>query len=155
MKINEDLTINGTNKTLKALNAEVENLKGYVLFNSENGTASNITLSDSAENYTYLEIYLKNLYNECDYYFKVYKPNGKVCKLNYLEISSNKQTTAQAVYENSHLFSYPFKINGTSITRIAGQTSDTSQYSSGLVALNGTYKEADCRISFLRVVGYK
>ena len=122
MKINEDIIIGSTNKTLKQLNTEVENLKSYVLFNNNSGTNGNITLSDSSANYTYLERYMKNIYNECVYYTKVYQPNGKVCKLNYMEISANKQSSAQATYDNSHLFSYPFKINGNEINLVSGHT---------------------------------
>lgn len=56
-------------------------LSGKVLYNSASGTAGTVTLSDSAENYTYLEIfYMSSGDNACGS-VKVFSPNNKLVHL--------------------------------------------------------------------------
>lgn len=56
-------------------------LSGKVLYNSANGTAETVTLSDSAENYTYLEIFYRSSSDNACGSVKVFSPNGKLVHL--------------------------------------------------------------------------
>lgn len=56
-------------------------LSGKVLYNSANGTAETVTLSDSAENYTYLEIFYRSSVDNACGSVKVFSPNGKLVHL--------------------------------------------------------------------------
>lgn len=56
-------------------------LSGKVLYNSASGTAGTITLSDSAENYTYLEIFYRSSSDNVCGSVKVFSPNGKLVHL--------------------------------------------------------------------------
>ncbi len=54
---------------------------GQVLYSSDNGTAGTVTLSDSAENYTYLEIFYRSSGDNACGSVKVFSPNGKLVHL--------------------------------------------------------------------------
>lgn len=54
---------------------------GQVLYSSANGTAGTVTLSDSAENYTYLEIFYRSSGDNACGSVKVFSPNGKLVHL--------------------------------------------------------------------------
>lgn len=56
-------------------------ISGKVLYNSANGTAGTVTLSDSAENYTYLEIFYRSSGDNACGSVKVFSPNGKLVHL--------------------------------------------------------------------------
>ena len=56
-------------------------ISGQVLYNSANGTAGTVTLSDSAENYTYLEIFYRSSGDNACGSVKVFNPNGKLVHL--------------------------------------------------------------------------
>ena len=56
MIINKDLVIEGTNKSLETLNSQVNKTVEHVLYENTTGTTANITLSDSAANYSALRI---------------------------------------------------------------------------------------------------
>jgi hypothetical protein len=56
-------------------------ISGQVLYNSANGTAGTVTLSDSAENYTYLEIFYRSSGDNACGSVKVFSPNGKLVHL--------------------------------------------------------------------------
>ena len=56
-------------------------LSGKVLYNSASGTAGTVTLSDSAENYTYLEIFYRSYGDNACGSVKVFSPNGKLVHL--------------------------------------------------------------------------
>ena len=56
-------------------------LSGNVLYNNASGTAGTVTLSDSAENYTYLEIFYRSSGDNACGSVKVFSPNGKLVHL--------------------------------------------------------------------------
>lgn len=56
-------------------------ISGKVLYNSANGTAGTVTLSDSAENYTYIEIFYRSSGDNACGSVKVFSPNGKLVHL--------------------------------------------------------------------------
>ena len=56
-------------------------LSGKVLYNNASGTAGTVTLSDSAENYTYLEIFYRSYGDNACGSVKVFSPNGKLVHL--------------------------------------------------------------------------
>nr|DAI60777.1 MAG TPA: protein of unknown function DUF859 [Caudoviricetes sp.] len=56
-------------------------LSGKVLYNNANGTAGTVTLSDSVENYTYLEIFYRSSGDNACGSVKVFNPNGKLVHL--------------------------------------------------------------------------
>lgn len=56
-------------------------ISGKVLYNNASGTAGTVTLSDSAENYTYLEIFYRSSGDNACGSVKVFNPNGKLVHL--------------------------------------------------------------------------
>ena len=88
----------------------LDKILGTELYNNTTGSNNAITLSESASNFTYLEIFYRNN----DYYYnstKIYQPNGKIA---YLD--------ADYPYTSGECYSYTKKtsvqISGTSITPI-------------------------------------
>lgn len=56
-------------------------LNGQVLYNSASGTAGTVTLSDSVENYTYIEIFYRSSGDNACGSVKVFNPNNKLVHL--------------------------------------------------------------------------
>ena len=111
---------------------------GEVLYNSDTGTSGTVTLSKSAANYTYLDIYFSsNDGPEYTGFTRVYSPNGKRPNLSYQFI------TGEIVYIKTKLV----YINGTSIT-----TTNYYQYYVGQNYGGGSLSD---NILITRVVGYK
>lgn len=111
---------------------------GEVLYNSDIGTSGTVTLSKSATNYTYLDIFFRTN-DGSDYvgFVRVYSPNGKRPNLSYQFI------TGEIVYIKTKLV----YINGTSIT-----TTNYYQYYVGQNYGGGSLSD---NILITRVVGYK
>ena len=123
---NESLEVDGTN------------ILGTELYNNTTGSNSAITLSESAANFTYLEIFYRNNDN---YYnsTKIYQPNGKIA---YLD--------ADYPYTSGEGYSYAKKtsvqISGTSITPI--------NYVELTIMPTGANIQNKNNIYITRVVGY-
>jgi hypothetical protein len=84
MKINEDLIIGEKSTTLGQVATDLENLKGYILYENETGTSETFTLNDSVENYKMVRIEAHenvNMYFSCPI---VTNPNGKKVLLSCL-----------------------------------------------------------------------
>lgn len=78
IKLNNDTYLDSSGIVHK--NKFLNNYIPVVLYNNENGTNNNFTLSDSSENYECLEFFYKNSdehYNSC----KITNPNNKVIYL--------------------------------------------------------------------------
>lgn len=108
-----------------------------VLYNDTTGTNGNVTLSETAANFTYLEIFYKSndpAYNSC----KVFAPDGKSASLIIIRYSGG------AVYHKTKRAS----ISGTTIT-----SNDNSEYyftNSSTATVN-----TNNNINIVRVVGYR
>lgn len=76
----------GTTATEARTNLEVYKL--YKLYDNESGTTGTISLSDSAENYVFLEIYYKDGIIAGN--TKIYSPNGKAFSLSVPNIMNNE-----------------------------------------------------------------
>lgn len=76
----------GTTATEARTNLEV--YKVYKLYDNESGTTGSINLSDSAENYVFLEIYYKDGVIADN--TKIYSPNGKSFSLSVPNIMNNE-----------------------------------------------------------------
>lgn len=85
---------NGISSTWKTV-LDSTNYTNYVttkpttLFSSSSGTVGTITLSDSATNYTYLEIFYTDNNGRQPNSVKIYSPNGKYVSLSCIEPSTN------------------------------------------------------------------
>ena len=115
-------------------------INGTVLYDNASGSTGNITLSDSAANYTYLEILYKS--NDDDYAsVKIYQPNGKRACLHCVRAN----TATPRIYGKTRVVS----ISGSSITSFTGSNSQytvNNGSASGIVANNYIY--------ITRVIGY-
>jgi hypothetical protein len=114
-------------------------LEGTVLFSSDTGTTSTVTLSESAANFTYLEIYYKIAGYECGC-IKLYSPNGK------------KATLSQTYYltgTTARTWSELITISGTSISR---GTLCLTEFSGSTVK---TSTNTSTHFTITRVVGIK
>lgn len=72
-----------------------KSINGKVLFESSSGETGNITLSDSTENYEYIDIFFRNDgYNYSS--VRVYKPNG--LRVNLISMTQNNSGTYKGIY---------------------------------------------------------
>lgn len=109
-----------------------------ILYNNTSGTNGTVTLSESAANFTYLEIFVKTNDGDC-YSTRVYSPNGK-----YVSLVGGRAGNDGTTYLKSKLVN----ISGTSIT--------PSRYSY-LYIENGSdscYSEKSDGTYIVRVVGH-
>lgn len=111
-------------------------ISGQVLYSSANGTAGTVTLSDSAENYTYLEIFYRSSGNNACGSVKVFSPNGKLVHLGTIHY------VADYDYAKFALVS----VSGSMIT--------FSQNYQITLKSNGSVYSAENAIYITRVVGY-
>ena len=131
-----------TTDALSANQGKVLNdkINGTILYDNDAGTTGTVTLSDSAANYNYLEIYFFNTADNIYSSVKVYKPNDKSVDL-----------TAGAFFGNQLYFKSANRtISGTSISLKPG-TIDTAWNITNSTA--GT--AASTSIKIHKVVGYK
>lgn len=111
-------------------------LSGNVLYNSANGTAETVTLSDNAENYTYIEIFYRSSGDNACGSVKVFSPNGKLVHLgtiHYIADNDYAKFALVSVSESMITFSQNYQITLKS---------------------NGSTYSAENAIYITRVVGY-
>lgn len=111
-------------------------ISGNVLYNSASGTAGTVTLSDSVENYTYLEIFYRSSGDNACGSVKVFSPNGKLVHLGAIHY------VADYDYAKFALVS----VSGSMIT--------FNQNYQITLKNNGSVYSAENAIFITRVVGY-
>ena len=111
-------------------------LSGKVLYNSANGTAENVTLSDSAENYTYLEIFYRSSGDNACGSVKVFSPNGKLVHLGTIHYIAD------------------FDYAKYALVNVSGSMITFSQNYQITIKNNGSTYSAENAIFITRVVGY-
>ena len=111
-------------------------LSGKVLYNSANGTAETVTLTDSAENYTYLEIFYRSSGDNACGSVKVFSPNGKLVHLGTIHYIADYDYAKFALVS----------VSGSMIT--------FSQNYQIILKSNGSTYSAENAIYITRVVGY-
>ena len=138
--INNTLTSTSTSEALSANQGKVLNDKynGTALYNNATGTTGTVTLSASAADFTYLDIFYRNDNNRYKS-TKVYAPNGKTVSLLSSSLDSNSA---------SNLKYKDITVSGTTISNVYTQT---LQFWSG--AWHNT--DGNNKIFIVRVVGYK
>lgn len=112
--------------------------KPTVLYNNTSGTTGTVTLSETAANFSYLEIFFRNDNNRYKS-IKVYSPNGKVVSLFSTSLDNNSASNIK--YKD-------MTTSGNTISNIYTQT---------LQFWNGAWHNTDGNnvIYILRVIGYK
>lgn len=120
----------------KSLEANGVCISGQVLYNSASGTAGTVTLSDSAENYTYLEIFYRSSGDNACGSVKVFSPNGKIVHLGTIHYISDYDYAKFALVS----------VSGSMIT--------FSQNYQIVLKNNGSTYSAENAIFITRVVGY-
>lgn len=111
-------------------------VSGKVLYNSASGTAGTVNLSDSAENYTYLEIFYRSSGDNACGSVKVFSPNGKLVHLgtiHYIADYDYAKFALVKVSESIITFSQNYQI---------------------ILKNNGSEYSAENAIFITRVVGY-
>lgn len=111
-------------------------ISGQVLYNSASGTAGTVTLSDSAENYTYLEIFYRSSGDNACGSVKVFSPNGKLVHLGTIHYIADYDYAKFALVN----------VSGSMIT--------FSQNYQITLKSNGSVYSAENAIYITRVVGY-
>ena len=109
---------------------------GQVLYNSENGTAGTVTLSDSAENYTYIEIFYRSSGDNACGSVKVFSPNNKLVHLGTIHYIADYDYAKFALVN----------VSGSMIT--------FNQNYQIILKNNGSEYSAENAIFITRVVGY-
>lgn len=111
-------------------------LSGNVLYNSASGTAGTVTLSDSAENYTYLEIFYRSSGDNACGSVKVFSPNGKLVHLGTI------------------LYIADYDYAKFALVSVSGSMITFSQNYQITIKNNGSEYSAENAIYITRVVGY-
>lgn len=111
-------------------------LSGKVLYNSASGTAGTVALSDSAENYTYLEIFYRSSGDNACGSVKVFSPNNKLVHLGTIHYIADYDYAKFALVS----------VSGSMIT--------FSQNYKITLKNNGSVYSAENAIFITRVVGY-
>ena len=111
-------------------------ISGNVLYNSASGTAGTVTLSDSAENYTYLEIFYRSSGDNACGSVKVFSPNNKLVHLGTIHYIADYDYAKFALVN----------VSGSMIT--------FSQNYQITLKNNGSVYSAENAIYITRVVGY-
>lgn len=111
-------------------------ISGNVLYNSAGGTAGTVTLSDSAENYTYLEIFYRSSGDNACGSVKVFSPNGKLVHLGTIH----------------HVADYDYA--KFALVSVSGEMITFSQNYQIILKNNGSTYSAENAIFITRVVGY-
>lgn len=111
-------------------------ISGQVLYNSASGTAGAVTLSDSAENYTYLEIFYRSSGDNACGSVKVFSPNNKLVHLGTIHYIADYDYAKFALVS----------VSGSMIT--------FSQNYQITLKNNGSVYSAENAIFITRVVGY-
>jgi len=119
----------------------LEKIDGITLYEDEEGTTDTVALSETVENFKYIEIYFTRQSTTLETYnaIKVFSPNGKTMGLTTSYSSSST---------NAQLFSKLITIDGTTITPVR-ETQIT--FASG----EAVTTEASQRIKIIKVVGYR
>lgn len=111
-------------------------ISGKVLYNSASGTAGTVTLSDSAENYTYLEIFYRSSGDNACGSVKVFSPNGKLVHLGTIHYIADYDYAKFA------------------LVNVSGSTITFSQNYQITLKNNGSVYSAENAVFITRVVGY-
>lgn len=119
-----------------SLEANGVSLSGKVLYNSTNGTAETVTLSDNAENYTYLEIFYRSSGDNACGSVKVFSPNGKLVHLGTIHYIAD------------------FDYAKFALVNVSGSMITFSQNYQITLKNNGSTYSAENAIFITRVVGY-
>ena len=111
-------------------------VSGNVLYNNASGTAGTVTLSDSAENYTYLEIFYRSSGDNACGSVKVFSPNGKLVHLGTIHYIADYDYAKFA------------------LVSVAGSMITFNQNYQIILKSNGSTYSAENAIYITRVVGY-
>lgn len=115
--------------------------KPTVLYSNNTGSTGTITLSETASNFSFIDIVYRKDTDGMRYHgTRIYDPNGKV--VNLFTVQPATSTTQQICYSNK-------TINGTSITAL--NDGYINALNSGKVSINQTAKE----LYIVKVVGWK
>lgn len=111
-------------------------ISGQVLYNSASGTAGTVTLSDSVENYTYIEIFYRSSGDNACGSVKVFNPNNKLVHLGTIHYIADYDYAKFALVS----------VSGSMIT--------FNQNYQIILKNNGSSYSAENAIYITRVVGY-
>lgn len=123
--------------------------KGYeliedevILYNNNEGTTTTVTLSDSAKNYKYFEIYYKDKANGSILYSKIFEPNNKKVTLSIL----NHIVAAKIIQLTPSIW----QISDKTITKISEFNVNVNSN-----VISSSYTESSLSCYIVRVVGHK
>lgn len=126
-------------KTFRLSNTTDYNFSCKTLYDNSSGLNGTITLNETAANFSYLEIYLKNSDDNIHFVQKVNSPNGKK-----VAISTSNYNTSQSAF---YLGSKVYNVSGTSMTvAIKGYISKLTSSVS-----NSQYDN----LNIVKVIGYR
>ena len=136
-QIADNLTTEDSNKVLSAKQGKIlnEKLVGTVLYEDEEGTTGNITLSDSAANYDYIDFYCKRSTHV--YTVRTYNPNG-----NTVSLSTN-------YCDGTYMYLY------TKVITISGNVLTVVRSNLGYFNNDSTHATSDDSNFITKIVGYK
>lgn len=117
----------------------IEELQGTILFENEEGVNTNITLSETAANFDYIEIFFARKGSLTIFSSeKVYNPNSKYVELSFVHVPGD---------ETMQVYGSRLYINGTTISR--EQNTMFQMNNTGFVLMS-----TPTDLNIYRVVGY-
>ena len=129
--------------TLQSDVSDLSDMKPTILYNNAQGSHSNITLSDSSSNYSYLEIFGYETLDHTQVYTK-FDVSNTATNLNLMALSFQQDGNLCRLTASS------YTINGTSISKISGHTGHINIFTK---AVNEQSISDDINIT--KVLGYK
>lgn len=130
-----------TKKSDTDYDTEWADINGQILYNNSTGTNGTITLSDSATNYDYLEIYFRTN-DSIDYKnsIKIYSPDNALVPLSYPLVATN----GTAIYWKTKTV----RVSGNSIF-----SSDGSRYAEATIKATTSISQKNY-VYITKVIGY-
>lgn len=125
------------------LSDDVDDMKPVILYNNAQGSHSNITLSDSASNYSYLEIFGYETVDDTQIYTK-FDVSNTTNNLNLMALSFQQDGNLCRLTASS------YTISGTSISKISGHSGHINIFTK---VVNEQINTDDIYIT--KVLGYK
>lgn len=129
--------------------------KPITLYSSSSGTIGTITLSESAANFTYLEIFYTDNNSRQSNSAKIYAPNGKYITLSCVEPATNNSEPRMYIRSSG------WTISGTAVTPGRSDLSGDNRGAYGQFYANADGEGVDVKVTasnyikIFRILGYK
>ena len=136
--------VNGACTQVDTNTTDISNLKAYTLYTNASGEEGNITLSDSAANYSRIDVAVMSKTNNIYNTYTIYDPDGKT-----LEVRTGNTETGLTDY---YMFlACTLAFSGTSVTRANQRLVNLRNGNTPSISPTSNYY----KLGVVKVIGYK